>query len=156
LDCILMGKGRIEQDTVVFLVRLSREVRTRLEYHAKRIGANMKDIVREATMNHLDLLDEKERLAKQPKTKPVAYVPEVVPHPWGKPRGLGPYTPTSPAVTTAAKIPTTIIPDKIKGSFRRYAEFLEEAEDKIEIEQRTKTIREDMQDRTKSPDEVEA
>jgi predicted DNA-binding protein len=46
------------------------------------------------------------------------------------------------------------IPKKLKGSFRRYAEFIEEGLDRIDREQRRLTIIEDIDQRAASPEEA--
>lgn len=150
------------QNTAKFVFRTSDENRTRLEHHAKRLGATMNSLVREATSAYLDLLDIKEAESKKNRLagrgRGLAHVPDHV-----TPQGLGPtraeakntapppsQPPPSPFAALAS--PPYVIPDKVKKAFRGWAEYLEEADGLVESERRARKIVDDIKERVEEKD----
>lgn len=154
---------------VQILLKVTPEMNTRIRYHSKVLARGMNDIIREATGLYLDTLDEKELARienKRRRQSKGAYVPQPVEHKWGKPPGLGKKTGlasrnntppmSTPSFTTAVPTEPIAVPKKIERSFRRFAEYLEAAEDKVDAATRAKTISEDIQERTTSSAEADA
>lgn len=144
----------IKNNTVEVRFRTTQELRSRLAHHAKRLGLDMNDIVRDGMIARLEFLDEREMLAdeaKRARERRGAFVPTVVEHKWGTPKGLGTKKPLFPSATL-----TPLPPEKIERSFRRYAEYLETATDKIDRELRTQTVLDDIKERTSSEEEYNA
>lgn len=147
-------------DYVEIKIRVVRDQRDRLAHHARAIGKDMTDIVRDAIIERLDYLDERERARKG--TKVLAPVPGVVEHPWGKPKGLGPRkksttadeTPASPF--DALKNTPYEVPEKVRKAFRSWAEYMEEADGPVDTEQRVKKIVEDLRQRVTTEKDVES
>jgi len=140
----------------ILSLRTTGEVRERIEYHAKRVGADMNSIIREATLAYLDKLDEKEALReelKQSRKQKGAFVPPIVPHQWGRPPGLGLRRMQPISITTP---PPPIVATKFKNSFRRWAEFLEQAKDEADSTRRADEIMQDIRDRVKAESEVKS
>ena len=143
----------LKNNAIMVAFKTTRDTRERLRHHAKRIGTDMNDIVREATLAHLDQLDEKElrsievrRLQRQRASN----IPEVVKHKWGKPGGLGARKlPEMPTLKIA-------LPSNLERSFRRYAEHVEKAASDDDKKARAQTIVEDMRQRASSPAEADA
>lgn len=134
--------------------RTVQTVRDRLAHHAKRIGKDMNDIVRDGLLAHLDKLDEKELHAiseREARAKRGAAVPVVNESRFGKAPGLG-----LRRTIFSASVAATRIPAKVVNSFRKYAEYLEAASDKIDGNVRAQHVIDDLQDRCASAEEVDA
>lgn len=148
------------QNTAKFLFRTSDDNRIRLEHHAKRLGATMNSLVREATSAYLDLLDIKEADSKRNRLsgrgRGLAHVPDHI-----TPQGLGPTRaeakkappqPPPPSPFAALASPPYTVPDKVKKAFRGWAEFLEESDGLVENERRARKIVDDLKTRVEEKD----
>lgn len=140
---------------VRFEFRGSVELRQSLEHHAKRLYVDMNEIIRQAVVQYLEILDDKERAAieaREAKKRAGAYVPEVVQHRWGtRPNGLrGNMPKKEKAVSKTADLSDVPVADKLLKSFRRWAEFMESADDKSDAERRASVVMEDIKERASS------
>lgn len=132
-------------------VRFGGDIRARLEHHATRLNVDMTDIIRDATRLYLEELDRKELIAIEAKQRSerrgrLPAVPRDFDHPWGTAPGLG----------FRAKVPETKVPEKIERSFRRFAEYIEASQDKIERDMRAQTVIDEIKSRVDKPEEVDA
>jgi len=132
-----------KKDLVLVQIRVSREQRKRLERHARRLGLDMVDIVRDGMLERLDRLEEKELFADE--AKRLKEQPR-------KPRGLGVqrHRAGAPALRAAAS------PDKVERSFGMFTEFLDTAVDDADKDKRAQTIVEEIRARTSSGKEADA
>lgn len=141
----------LKNNTIEVRFRTTQDVRARLAHHAERIGTDMNDIVRQGTLEFLDRLDEQEMIAlerKQAKERRGAFVPSVPEHRWGTPPGLGGNKEKKmPIMSFLPKTDPVMIPEKLTRSFRRWAEFIEAAEDRSDGERRAETVLQDMYER---------
>lgn len=143
------------------MFRASKEIHDRLTYHSNRLGATISALIREATVNHLELLDQKEEAYKLAKQKrKTTLLPELVGE---KPQGLGPVRapsakkvegppPPPPSPFAALAPPPYVVPDKVKRAFRNWAEYLEEADGIVDTERRAKKIVDDLKERVEEKD----
>jgi hypothetical protein len=143
----------IKNNIIEVRFRTTQDVRARLAHHAERIGTDMNDIVRQGTLEFLDRLDEQEMLAlerKRDKERRGAFVPSVPEHRWGTPPGLGRENKEKkmPVMSFLPKpLESAPVPEKLTRSFRRWAEFIEGAEDRSDGERRAETVLQDMYER---------
>ena len=129
----------------LFQIRITSEERDELRHYARTLGRDMSDIIRDGLVSRLEFLRAKEleklelkklRRDQTPKTKRAV--------------GLGKGWRVNPMVTNFT------CPEKIRKSFRHYAEYLEQSPDPQSRELRTQTILEDIKERTKNSDEASA
>lgn len=140
-------------------IKLSEDLHDRLRHHAKRLGRDMNDIVADATEVHLEYLDDKEEKAlarKSARKRAGAFVPDPVPHKWGRPPGLGLPSSTKKGAKQYAFSSRVFVQEKLKRSFRRWAEYIEQAKDRADAERRADTVLEDIRERAASNDEATA
>lgn len=141
-----------------FFLNVGNEIHKRLDHHAERLGRTKADMVREAINNYVDFLDDKEAKAegqKTPKKAGIANVPKTVKtveHPWGKPSLAG----LSKALKDANGSKPVDVPEKLRKSFRRWAEFIEGAEDRSDGERRAQVVLDDIRERASGKAEAEA
>jgi predicted DNA-binding protein len=132
-----MGRrpGPVSGEKIEVRFRLSLPQRKRVEHHASRLGVDMSDIVREGTLTHLDNLDQKEMIVEEARR-----LRERRDRPRSStrtPQGLG------IRKDSAVKL----FPEKIKNSFRRFAEYLEQAPNEVERAARAQTITAEIEER---------
>jgi predicted DNA-binding protein len=121
----------VKHAATAFTFRTTDEIRTRLEHHAARLGADMNDIVREATIAHLAHLDSLEMEILAVKRARQYKAP-------GLGRGQA------------------VAPEKITKSFRRWAEFLEQSVDKTDNLRRVDAVNAEMRERCASETAADA
>lgn len=149
---------RLEKDTIVLKVRLTRSHRDRLRHFAKTLGKDMATIAQLAIEDRLEFLEEKEKQDSLKKKSQLASMPEHV-----KPRGLGTAPSTKPSTATAKsstlpspfdalKSPQFEVPEKVKRAFKNWAEYVEEADGIVDTQRRTKMIVEDIKQRVEEKD----
>jgi hypothetical protein len=138
------------------VVRVSTDVRDRLRHHANRFGLSIVDIVRQGAIEKLERLDQTEAFEleqKRLRERHGAYVPRPVKHKWGRPPGLGKKMPA--VSTTAGSVDLEKVRQKFLQSFKRWAEFIEQGEDRSDRERRCEIVLEDIRDRTSDEAEVQ-
>lgn len=133
-------------------VRLNLEMRDRLFHHSRRVGRAMTDLILEGTIAHIERLDEKELVAFQVK-KARAQPGDVSLEKRPKAKGLG--LRKREAFKPIENQPVRI-PEKIERSFRRWAEFIEDAAGTADREIRAQTVVSDIRQRTTSEADANA
>jgi hypothetical protein len=134
----------------VVAFRLSPEVHALLAHHAKRLGMDMNVIAKQGTIELLERLDEKEAIAREARRaqeRKGAVVGAVPEHRWGDVPGLGPRRETPPSPFAKVPAATFAVPEKMTKNFRRWAEYIEDAEDRSDGERRAKVVLADMRDK---------
>lgn len=116
--------------------RASDDVRARLRHHAVRLGTDMNDIVRESVVTYLEILDDRERRARELKRNRERS--RIMPS-GPVPAGLG--------LSKPNKVSLASVPKKIERSFRRFAEYLEAATDEKDRVHRSQTIVNEIKER---------
>ena len=134
--------------------KTTEEMRDRLRHQSKRLGMDMNDIVREGTIARLDELEEQEALAIERKraARSGAPMPSV-----RKPKSTAPVPPMFKLPTLSSFLPKTIpasIPEKITKSFKRWAEFIDDAEDNSDGERRGEMVLKDLREKCGDNEEI--
>jgi predicted ArsR family transcriptional regulator len=96
----------------------------------------MTDIVREGLLTHLDNLDQKEMISEEARRMRERR---------GRPPGNTPRTPQGLGIRQGPTVKP--FPEKIKNSFRRFAEYLEQAPNEVERAARAQTITAEIEER---------
>lgn len=144
-------------DSQRLYVRLSVQTAERIRYHAKRLRYDFNDLLRDGALAKIKELDLQE-LEEASTRRGIAELPKL------------PELPSVPiseafsmaALATTVKRPEETLrdllakrpPEKIQMRFRRWAEYVEDAEDKIDRKMRIKDVTEQIRDFCQVEEEV--
>lgn len=120
----------------------------RLLHHAERIGSDMANIARDGVVTHLDDLDQREIVAKDARLARENRGGRRDRAHYSAPKGLSLSKP--PTLK-----PVRLFPERIEGSFRRFAEYLEAAATPAEREKRAQEIVDDIKGRVDQAEEID-
>ena len=140
-------------------IRFSTEQKAHIVRHAKRLGFDLSDLVREGVRAHLKTLDEEEATALHNRNlRKQALVPSVPQHrnneiPTLRKQKM--MRGSQPPISFASAAHTQIS-EKLQRGFTRWAEYIEDAEDRIDADRRAKIVLDEMRDRAVSEVEVTA
>ena len=155
-----MGRlpGIVLSQEIRFLVPSN--VHANVRHHVKRLGIGIHNLMRDAVNARLKFLDEEEAeaIAHKRARNRKAFVPSVPQHrhneiPTLRKRKMMQGT---PAPISFASAEHTQISEKLQRGFPRWAEYIEEAEDRIDADRRAKIVLDEMRDRAVSEVEVTA